>query len=52
MDISYPYIENGKWKLFNKTYQEQTEADKIIFDGFFSAIKKHIDFLNHDDERV
>ncbi|KUF38996.1 hypothetical protein AS361_03880 [Myroides marinus] len=46
MDIPYPYIENGKWKLFDKTYQEQTEADKILFDGFFSALKKHIEFLN------
>ncbi|MVX35901.1 hypothetical protein [Myroides sp. LoEW2-1] len=41
-----PYIEDGRWKLSDKTYQEQTEADKIIFDGFFSAIKKRVEFLN------
>ncbi len=45
-----PYIENGKWKLFDKTYQEQTEADKIIFDGFFNTIKKHYDFLCIDTQ--
>ena len=45
-----PYIENGKWKLFDKTYPEQTEADKIIFDGFFNTIKKHYDFLCTDTQ--
>lgn len=43
-----PYIENGKWKLFDKTYTEQTEADKILFDGFFNTIRKHIEFLTNE----
>lgn len=43
-----PYIENGKWKLFDKTPAEQTQADRIIFDGFFSAIRKHFEFLEKE----
>lgn len=46
--LTTPYIENGRWKIFDKTYQEQTEADKIIFDGFFSAVKKHHNFLENE----
>jgi hypothetical protein len=48
MDLSYPYIENGKWKIFNKTLAEQTEADRILFDGFFSAIKRNFEFLEKE----
>ncbi|MDR2223596.1 MAG: hypothetical protein LBE34_12830 [Flavobacteriaceae bacterium] len=48
MDLSYPYIENGKWKIFNKTIAEQTEADRILFDGFFSAIKRNVEFLEKE----
>ncbi|MBB1150430.1 hypothetical protein H4K35_09915 [Myroides sp. NP-2] len=46
-----PYIENGKWKLFDKTYTEQSEADKILFDGFFNTIRKHLAFFNPMQER-
>lgn len=48
--MTTPYIEDGKWKLFDKTYIEQTEADKIIFDGFFSTIRKHIEFITNERE--
>lgn len=43
-----PYIENGKWKIFDKTFAEQTEADRILFVGFFVAIKKHHNFLKEE----
>lgn len=43
-----PTIENGKWKIFDKTYREQTEADRIIFEGFFNTIKKHTKFLENE----